>query len=98
MMNGDIPLSGSSATGLASKDSVGREFMMNLRMWKKMGLALTKSGSRTVRFISTLQMVVIAYFELTISNFELSIMNEGSATSTASSAAACPNIFNWSRS
>ena len=62
--------------------NVGSEFMMNLRSWKKIGDSSTNCGSRTVRFIRMLQMEVMAYFELTISNRELSIMNNGSDTFT----------------
>ena len=67
---------------------VGREFMINFSIWKKMGVSLTNCGSSTVRFMSTLHIVVRAQREFTISNFELSIMKRGSATSTSSSAAA----------
>jgi hypothetical protein len=67
---------------LPSLTSVGSEFMMNLRSWKKTWLVSTNCGSRTVKFIKMLQMDVIAYLELTISNLELSIMNKGSDTFT----------------
>jgi hypothetical protein len=55
--------------------------MMNLSKWKKMGVSSTKVGSNTVMFMRTLQIVVMAYFELTISNLEFSIINFGSETS-----------------
>ena len=51
----------SVAVDAATAVSVGSEFMMNLRMWKNIGLRCTKSGSRTVRFIRTLHIVVMAY-------------------------------------
>ena len=56
--------------------------MMNFSRWKKTWDSATNCGSRTVRFMRMLQMEVMAYLELTISNLELSNMNSGSETLT----------------
>ena len=54
--------------------------MTNLSKLKKRGVSSTNPGSNTVTFINTLQIVTMAYFELTISNLELSSIKTGSDT------------------
>ena len=80
---------------LPSLVKVGKEVMMNLSNWKKNGASSTNCGSKTVKFIRMLQMDVMAYLELTISNLELSNMKSGSEAFTLPAEALKIKVAFW---